>query len=91
MDKHAFVDATTKRLKGCGFTDRNQPGDLIVPVPWDFNLDPDEGYVLDDAGLWQLVGPIQKAKRLDVNDLLGFLVSKGVLSQKDVDDAKAAK
>ena len=39
-ERRAFVDASTGVLKAHGFVDRNEPGDLAVPVADDFTLGP---------------------------------------------------
>src|SRR5438046_431287 len=36
--RNAFLDPRTHQLNSYGFTESNQPGDLVVPVPDDFDV-----------------------------------------------------
>ncbi|MEM5371369.1 hypothetical protein V4C53_35790 [Paraburkholderia azotifigens] len=46
MEKNSFRDPDFNVLKAWGYTDQNQPGDLVRTEADDFNLEP---------GKWQLV------------------------------------
>ena len=38
MGKRAFIDPTSKVLKSWGYAESNDPGDILVDVPEDFDL-----------------------------------------------------
>jgi|GEM_PF-1959440 len=56
--RKAFIDPVTRRLKCHGFMVANEPDDIIIDVPDDFDLAPGEWrregteWVADDAHLW---------------------------------------
>jgi hypothetical protein len=56
--KKAFIDAVTRRLKCHGFMASNEPGDIALDVPDNFDLNPGEwrhdgaDWVEDDGWRW---------------------------------------
>lgn len=48
--KNAFIDANGV-LKAWGYVDSNAPGDTVIPVSWDFYLEP--GKWKWDGATWQ--------------------------------------
>ena len=47
--RNAFLDPVTSRLKCHGFVQTNDPGDVVLPVPEDFALNPRDGWKWDGA------------------------------------------
>jgi len=53
--KNSFRDPQTNVLKAWGYTDQNQPGDLIREESEDFNLEPEQWQLVNDA--WVAYSP----------------------------------
>ena len=45
--RRAFLDPTTARLKAHGFVQSNEPGDVILDISEEFNLNPQDGWKWD--------------------------------------------
>lgn len=89
MSRNAFLDPVTQVLKCHGFVESNEAGDIKMMVSTDFMLKPGEWRW--DGAQWVSFIPPKPFVQFTGNDVLDFLVKEKVLTQKAVDDAKAAK
>lgn len=62
MPKNAFIDPVTSVLKTQGFVQTNDPGDIVIPVPEDFNLNPRDGWKWNGTQFVSFVLPLPPDK-----------------------------
>lgn len=89
MPRHSFRDPVTHVLKAHGFVQANDLGDLRQVEADTFVLEP--GKWRWNGSQWLSFTPSPRPIQLSGEDVLDLLVSKGLLTRKDVNDAKAAK
>ena len=89
MPRHSFRDPVTHVLKTHGFVQANDLGDLRQVEADTFVLEP--GKWRWNGSQWVPYTPPPLPVRLDAESVLALLVKKGLLTQTDVADAKAAK
>jgi hypothetical protein len=83
MPRYAFYDPVTKELKAHGFVETNNPGDVRVDVPDDFNEKP--RLVAWDGSKWVPIPPPQAVSR---HKMLHDLIDSAV---RDVTVSSAVK
>ena len=84
--KNSFRDPVTGVLKAVGFVESNEPGDIKQAEAEDFNLRP--GAWKWNGSAWVANAIPAPAVALTVEALAEALITKGVLSNGDVDQAK---
>lgn len=89
MPRNSFRHPVTGVLMAHGFVESNNLGEVKMLVSDDFALEP--GKWRWDGMQWISFFPPPPPVRLDAEDVLVLLVKKGMVTQQDVDDAKAAK
>ena len=77
--QNAFVDPTTGILKTVGYTDTNAPGDIKIPVPANFNLQP--GQWKWNGSTWVAAAPGVDQSSFDLTNL-AIAIDNAVSSSK---------